>query len=218
MSSLESSSPVVDSGPDTRPGTIALFTILVRYVTARAREKVSHTLARQNMHRLRKDPVKVIKALTRARQVMFVCHGNIIRSAFAANLLRQRLGARSGVRIASAGLEATPGRPSHPTAQRIAARLRIDLSRHVATRLSLEGVQASDVVFVVDAPQFAALRARFPQARDKIFPLTCLIPSMPLEVADPINGDDQAFEVCFAHIIQAVDPIRRALAGPATSR
>lgn len=50
-----------------------------------------------------------------------------------------------------------------------------------------------------------------------MFPLTCLAPQTPLEVEDPINGDDRAYEVCFAHIIRAVDPIRRAIAGSPTN-
>jgi len=218
VNSADSTSSVLDHGSDTRPGTLALFTTLVRFVTVRAKEKFTHRVARLAMRRLRKDPAKLRRALQQARQVLIVCHGNIIRSAFAAQLLQQLLGARRRVRIASAGLEATPGRPPHPNALRLARRLHIDLSRHAASRVSLDDIRASDVVFAVDVPQFAALRTRFPAASDKMFPLTCLAPSTPLEIADPINGDDRAFEVCFAHIIRAIDPIRRAIVGSATSR
>ena len=218
MNSVDSRSSLLEPGSDTRPGTLALFTTLVRFVAVRAKERFTHRVARQAMRRLRKDPAKLTRALQPARQVLIVCHGNIIRSAFAAHLLRQLLGARRPVRIASAGLEAAPGRPPHPNALRLARRLHIDLSRHAASRVSLDDIRASDVVFAVDVPQFAALRTRFPAARDKMFPLTCLAPSTPLEIADPINGDDTAFEVCFAHIIRAIDPIRRAIVGSATSR
>ena len=219
MNSFESeSSSLIESAPEERPGTIALFTTLVRFVADRAKEKVTHRIARRTMRRLRKDPEKLTRALHPARRVLIVCHGNIIRSAFAAKLLRQLLGVAGRVRVASAGLEAIPGRPPHPKALSTAARLRIDLSHHAASRVSLADIRASDVVFVVDAPQFVALRTRFPEARHKIFPLTCLAPTTPLEIADPINGDDQAFEICFAHIIRAVDPIRRAILGSATSR
>ena len=216
MSTYEDSSLVEPRDP--RLATIPLLMTFFRYVRERTTEKVTHTIARQSMQRLRKDPTRLIDALRSAKQVTFVCHGNIIRSAFAEHLLQRLLGAARGrVRVTSAGLEATPGRAAHPTAHRIASRLHIDLGSHAATRLGIDEVRASDVLFVVDAAQFAALRARFPEARDKMFPLTCLAPQTPLEVEDPINGDDRAYEVCFAHIIRAVDPIRRAIAGSPTN-
>jgi len=214
---LESSS-IIEPAQDSRPSTIPLLLTFVRYLKERTTQKITCTIARQAMNRLRKDPARLTRTLRSARQVMFVCHGNIIRSAFAAHLLQQQLGVTGRVRVTSAGLEATPGRAAHPMAHRLATRLHIDLSHHAASRLSRQDVRASDVVFVVDAPQFAALRARFPEARDKVFPLTCLAPKTPLEVEDPINGDDRAFHVCFAHIIRALDPIRRVIAGSDTNR
>jgi protein-tyrosine-phosphatase len=66
--------------------------------------------------------------------------------------------------------------------------------------------------------QLVALRERFPEARPKIHLLTSLAPSTPMEIADPINGDDRAFEVCFDHITQAVDAICLAVGNRTASR
>lgn len=216
MSSLETSPTLVEPGEEYRPGSIVLFVTLVRYAVERARQRVVYSIARAETSRLRRDPAKIVRALRDAKQVLIVCHGNIIRSAFAARLMAQTLD-RGRVRVVSAGVEATPGRPPHPIALRIAARHRVDLSRHAASRVSADEIRASDVVFAVDVPQFVALRTRFPDARDKIFLLTSLAPRTPLEIADPIFGDDHAFETCFAHITQAVDPIGRVIAGPVAS-
>ena len=216
MSSLETTPTLVEPEAEYRPGSIVLFITLVRYAVERARLGVVYSIARAKTNRTRRDPAKIIRALRNAKQVLIVCHGNIIRSAFAGRLMAQRLGS-GRVRVVSAGVEATPGRPPHPIALRIAARHRVDLSRHAASRVSAEDMRASDVVFAVDLPQFVALRRRFPEARDKIFLLTSLAPSTPLEIADPIFGDDHAFEVCFAHITKAVDPIGRVIAVPFAS-
>jgi protein-tyrosine-phosphatase len=79
-------------------------------------------------------------------------------------------------------------------------------------------MQASDVVLAVDLIQLVVLRERFPEARRKIHLLTSLAPSTPMEIADPINGDDRAFEVCFDHITQAVDAICLAVGTRTASR
>jgi protein-tyrosine-phosphatase len=214
MSSLESGQTLIEPEAEYRPGSIVLFFTLVRYAVVRARQGAIYSIARVMNSRIRRDPARLVHALREARQVLIVCHGNIIRSAFAARLMQQMFGSLGRVRFVSAGVEATPGRPSHPIALRIAARHRVDLSRHAASRVSADNVRASDVVFAVDVPQFVELRRRFPEAKDKIFLLTSLAPRTPLEIADPIFGDDHAFEACFAHITQALDPIGRVIAEP----
>jgi protein-tyrosine-phosphatase len=216
VSSLESSPTLLEPEGEYRPGSIVLFVTLVRYAVERARQGVIYSIARARTTRVRRDPARIIRALRGARQVLIVCHGNIIRSAFAGHLMAQTFG-ESRVRVVSAGVEATPGRPPHPIALRIAARHRVDLSRHTASRVTADDMRASDVVFAVDVPQFVALRSRFPDAKDKVFLLTSLAPWTPLEIADPIFGDDHAFETCFAHITQAVDSIGRAVTAPVVS-
>jgi protein-tyrosine-phosphatase len=211
VSSLETTPTVLEPEQEYRPGSVVLFVTLVRYAVERARQRVVYSIARARTNRVRRDPTAIVRALRDAKQVLIVCHGNIIRSAFAAGLMAQMLGP-SRVRVVSAGVEATPGRPPHPIALRIAAQHRVDLSRHAASRVSAEAMRASDVVFAVDVTQFVALRSRFPEARDKVFLLTSLAPWTPLEIADPIFGDDHAFEACFAHITNAVDPIGRLIA------
>jgi protein-tyrosine-phosphatase len=88
---------------------------------------------------------------------------------------------------------------------------RVDLSEHAAARVGPEDVAAADVIFVMDLHQLAVMRTRFPEARAKTFLLTCLAPETPLEVRDPVDGDESRFRVCFDHITRAVTPIVRVL-------
>ena len=113
--------------------------------------------------------------------------------------------------IASAGLEAMPGRPPHPTALRQAAERSIDLSSHAASPLERDVVAASDVIFVMDIPQLLGMRQRFPEARAKTFLLTSLAPDTPLEIRDPVDGDESVFHACFDHITRAVRPLAGVL-------
>ena len=144
-----------------------------------------------------------------------VCHGNIIRSPFAAQVVKQAVNGTRSVAVASAGLEAVPGKPAHPRALQLANARQIDLGCHTAMRITPELVAASEVIFVMDIPQLVTLRRRFPEAGRRTFLLTCLAPDTPLEVADPVDGDDSVFHGCFEHITRATGPLIRAFASPA---
>jgi protein-tyrosine phosphatase len=104
-----------------------------------------------------------------------------------------------------------PGRPPHPTALRQAAERRIDLSSHAASRLERDLVARSDVILVMDVQQLLVLRQRFPEARSKTFLLTSLAPETPLEIRDPVDGDESVFHACFDHITRAVRPLAGVL-------
>jgi L-malate glycosyltransferase len=183
---------------------------LIRVVGRRASRAFGNRRARQEMNQIRRSPSRLQRALESASSILVVCHGNIIRSAFAGELLKQHL-ASTGVCFRSAGLAAVSGNPSHPIAVRIAGSRGIDLEHHAASPLDAESVAASDVVFVMDVSQLVAMRRRFPEARPKTFLLTCLAGDTPLEVPDPVDGDDPRFEACFDQISQAVRCIIAAM-------
>jgi glycosyltransferase involved in cell wall biosynthesis/protein-tyrosine-phosphatase len=194
-----------------RPGAFALSWLLVRGLATHGIRRLRHALdnriERRRMRRIRRQPAALATALRSARNVLIVCHGNIIRSPFAARRIAQALGERAPVSISSAGLGAVPGRPPHPTAVEIAAPRSVDLTFHTARQVMPESVAESDLIFVMDVPQLVVFRKRFPQARAKTFLLTCLAPDAPLEIDDPVDGDESVFQACFDHISRATDPI-----------
>ena len=63
------------------------------------------------------------------RRLVFVCHGNICRSAFADVVARQ-----AGLRVASFGLSTDAGKGAHPPAIAAADALGFDLNAHRTTR------------------------------------------------------------------------------------
>jgi L-malate glycosyltransferase len=184
---------------------------LARGAVAYARHRLRRAAEWRQLRRRRHDPADLTAALRSARRILIVCHGNIIRSAFAARLVAQALGDGSRVAIASGGLAAVPGRPPHPIAVLTANARRVDLSQHTASRVGSEDVAGADVIFVMDLRQLGVMRTRFPEARARTFLLTGLAPDTPLEVRDPVDGDESRFRVCFDHITRAVRPIVRVL-------
>jgi protein-tyrosine-phosphatase len=94
----------------------------------------------------------------------------------------------------------------------------VDMSRHAASRLSAELVEKADVIFAADLLQLTTIRRAFPNARPKTFLLACLAPRTPIEVRDPIDGDETVFARCFIHILDAIHPIARALMAASATR
>jgi L-malate glycosyltransferase len=193
---------------------LSVVSSLTRKCVAHVRRKIEYARERRQIEDTRRNPASLIAMVRTARNILIVCHGNIIRSAFAARLMTQALGDPVAVTISSAGLEAVPGRPCHPTAVLTAAPRGVDLSRHTAAPVASQEVARADVIFVMDVAQLTAVGQRFPEARSKTFLLTCCAPDSPLEIRDPVDGDEPAFQACFDHIVSAVYPIIRVLSKP----
>ena len=194
-----------------RVGALDLCLGFSRRLLEYGARSLRHAVERRQVNRIRRSPAALVSALKAGKNILVVCHGNIIRSPFAAFLLAQSLGERAAVSIASAGLEAMPGRPPHPTALRMAAARCLDLSSHAASRVEREAVAKSDVIFVMDIPQLLVVRQRFPEARAKTFLLSSLAPETPLEIRDPVDGDESVFQACFDHITRAIRPVAGVL-------
>jgi len=202
---------VVRRAAGRRVGAAAIAAAPIRMLVARVDRKVRHLAAKRRAERLRGNPAALAASLERARHVLVVCHGNIIRSPFAERLIAE--GAAADVSIVSAGLEAEPGRPSPQPAIDAAAGRRINLSSHAARRLKADDVARADAIFVMDVQQQLALLRAHPSAAGKVFLLSSLAADTPLEVHDPVDDPAPAFHACYAHIARAVAPIVRALAG-----
>jgi protein-tyrosine-phosphatase len=193
-------------------GPADLCRVLAQKLLKHGARAVSRVVERRRMNRIRRNPAALRRALRSAESLLVMCQGNIIRSPFAMQMIRQALVGRAAVAVTSAGLGAVPGTPTHPTALRAASARSVDLSSHHASAALAERVAASDVIFVMDVPQLVAMRERFPDALGKTFLLTCLAPELALEIEDPVNRGEAAYHTCYEHISRAVRPIIRTLA------
>ena len=151
-------------------------------------------------------------------RVVFVCHGNICRSAFA-----HHEALKYGLNVASLGLSTSTGGRSPAPAVDSAARAGIDLTIHRATSWPDFKVQAGDLFLVMEVRQAHEMRRRL-GARDDV--QVCLLgmwckPVMP-HLHDPYTLGDSYFDVCFERVRQAVRKLSADLplahgAGPAGS-
>jgi protein-tyrosine phosphatase len=125
-------------------------------------------------------------------RILVVCIGNICRSPVAEAMLTQAL---PGRRIESAGLGALVGQGADPTAQQIAAEDGLDLSQHQARQISLDMLQAADLVLVMSEGQRRAVGEQLPAALGKTMLIgRWLADGSGREIPDPYRKSHEAFE------------------------
>lgn len=136
-----------------------------------------------------------------ARSFVFVCFGNIMRSAMAEFLMRQAVreaGLEGQVRIKSAGLHTNAGREAHPWAQEASADLGISLAEHRAKPLTREMVEQADCVLAMDFQNKAELLTLYPESQAKVYMLSAYAegPWQYREIPDPYLGDLETTRFC----------------------
>jgi protein-tyrosine phosphatase len=134
------------------------------------------------------------------QRVVFVCHGNICRSAFA-----HHEALRYGMNVASLGLSTSTGGRSPGTAIAAAASAGIDLAVHRATSWPDFEVRSGDLFLVMEVRQAHEVRRRLGIRSDV---QVCLLgmwcdPPMP-HLHDPYTLGNPYFDRCFARVRQAV--------------
>jgi protein-tyrosine phosphatase len=119
--------------------------------------------------------------------ILFVCTANICRSPTAAGVMRTylaRKGAGPQFEVASAGThDYHVGRPPFPMAVQVAKKRGIDLTGHVARRISMSDFDHYEMILAMDRGNIASLRKVVPtHAKDKI--------ELLLEYGDEFHGED----------------------------
>ena len=170
---------------------------------------------RTAVKRLLGRPAPIPPTLRSSDTILFVCHGNIIRSALAAELTRHHAKA-FGLTcdgIVSGGVFAKAGREADARAVAAGANLGIDLSTHRAQPLTPPLIESASVIYVMDRLNEAELLARFPKAESKLRRLGAVGSGDRDDViADPYVLDAAAVAAVAERIDRATRVLARELA------
>ena len=189
---------------DPAPGMASVRAVLQD--SARVALKRSRVaMVQRRMVALQASTDGLASTLKGAQRILFVCHGNIIRSAYGAALLAREVGAT--VEVRSAGLFANPGRPAHGETLRRARARGLDLSGHAAAQLTEAEVTSADVVLVMEVDHYLRVRRFYGAPRRKVWLLGAAVPHGPVEIPDPVGGPTEGYDRCFDAIEAAVDAI-----------
>jgi protein-tyrosine phosphatase len=130
--------------------------------------------------------------------VLFVCTGNVYRSPLAAAFFFKQLQQTSqdaGWRIESAGTWVIPGQKVPNDAQEIAARFKVDLSRHIRRSVSRELLESFDLILVMEKGHKEALRFEFPSISNKVHMLSEVVDHLVYDIPDPAVPNSNLNEI-----------------------
>jgi protein-tyrosine-phosphatase/predicted ATP-grasp superfamily ATP-dependent carboligase len=148
--------------------------------------------------------------------ILFVCHGNIIRSALAEALLREELRRRGcdSIAVRSAGIHAKAGRGADPRTIAVGKELGLNLDSHIAMPATRDIVERTDLVVAMDFVTEAQLLALAPTAARKVILLGAFCEDEAensVEIADPYEDDISAVRTCAQTVRTAVANLANAL-------
>jgi protein-tyrosine phosphatase len=168
------------------------------------------------LHPLRRGKVRRLLAISPfPRSILVVCYGNVCRSPYAASALMRALPEQfREVQVTSAGFVG-PGRSSPTDAISVAAEMGIDLTPHRSQVLTPGGIDAAQLILVMDANQQTAVRRRFGKPPERVLILGDFDPE-PIEkraIRDPWNQSVEVFEDSYRRIDRCVAELVSALIG-----
>jgi protein-tyrosine-phosphatase len=147
-------------------------------------------------------------AVRNADHVVFVCHGNIIRSPLGEAAFAREAAARGRpVQVSSAGLSARPGEPADPRAIDSAEERGLTLEAHRSRTLDAADVASAGAIFIMDHINLGRILTRFPDAADRVFLLGGCRPDgrvLLTEIHDPVSGSLADVRVAHDEVIAAV--------------
>ena len=155
---------------------------------------------------LRRLIVRRLARRPRPATLLFVCHGNMCRSPYAAAVARRLLPAE--VSIASSGFVG-PDRPAPPEAVAAAAERHVDLSAHRSQLITLAHLRGAGLVVVMDEDQ----RHRVTDLRHALAGRVVLLGDLdpePVEersVPDPLNQPIETFRATYDRIDRCVQAL-----------
>ena len=150
-----------------------------------------------------------VPKIARARSILIVCHGNIIRSAFAEALMKKQLGPR-GIEIASCGTHASDS-SADAMAIACADSLGIDLTSHRPQKMTPELFDRADLVLAMDWFNLAHLVSDYPAVAPAKTVLFSAFASRSETIQDPYGRDWKTFRRCFQRIEEHTDAIQEQL-------
>ncbi|MCB1843973.1 MAG: ATP-grasp domain-containing protein [Halioglobus sp.] len=201
----------VQSLTDPRPGLVDLGRICDRYYQRLRGLLRDKWFLRGQKSAWRRGVVHA--AIAEANSMLFLCYGNINRSALADALL-SGYAADVGVTVRSAGFHPQEGREADPVMIRIAAEAGVDMRELRSSVVSAELLQSSDIIFVMEKQHYDRLVHQSPGVAGRVFLLGAHQGSreQSAEIDDPFGLAPDDYHACYVRIAEAIDHIKAIVA------
>ena len=150
------------------------------------------------------------------RKILFVCTGNICRSAMAEHLLRHRSSTKGlGLEVRSCGTAAEDWYEMPEPARALLAAEGVAPFEHKARLVTRDHLRWADLVLVMTHDHHDQVVGRFPEFTAKTRLLREAAGFGPQEVEDPMGRPHEVFARCFAVLSESLDALERSAFRPA---
>ncbi|MDD2541268.1 MAG: hypothetical protein PHH28_09550 [Desulfuromonadaceae bacterium] len=150
------------------------------------------------------------RASSYTRSVVFVCMGNICRSAFAEYLMRS-ITEDKILSIESCGLNVDMRTPSPLEAIITSKTFGLDLEGHLSKGLECCDLENSDLILAMELWQYKKLVELFPHKKENIKLLREFAPfpeNILCNINDPFGQSEEIFAKCFSQIERSIHAMK----------
>ena len=142
------------------------------------------------------------------KKIMFVCTGNICRSAMAEYLLRdklEKLSLQDKIKVYSSGISAYAGDiPTYEAVSVMKKLYNIDMTSHRATPSRYADVEGMDLILCMTRSHVSSLKLMYPNMSNKIFLLNDYV-SNGTDISDPWGYGIDVYTKCIKEIDESLE-------------
>ena len=154
---------------------------------------------------LTRQSKRLRECIRTAKNVLFVCKGNICRSPFAHHYLLSTTGK---FKVDSCGYFPRANRKSPTNAVTSAKQYGIELASHRSKVINNELVESADLIVVFDVENYLTVRREHPKSKKKVFLLgLSTAHSNQVVINDPFGGATSDFDDTYQAITHSLDSL-----------